>query len=71
MEFKKFIWTPCAQLYSSVETPQPLPLHLGSYARALLVSQDNDISLQPPDTRLANPDQDASPICVTGPGSGS
>jgi hypothetical protein len=32
----KFIWAPCAQLYSLAETPQPPPLHLG----APLVSQD-------------------------------
>ncbi len=39
----KFIWAPCAQLYSLAETPQPPPPflpHLGSYTRALLVSQD-------------------------------
>ncbi len=38
----KFIWAPCAQLYSLVETPQPPPPppHVGSYSRALLVSQD-------------------------------
>jgi hypothetical protein len=37
----KFIWAPCAQLYSLAETPQPpLPPHLGPYTRALLVSQD-------------------------------
>jgi hypothetical protein len=30
---------PCAQLYSLAETPPPPP-HLGSYTRALLVSQD-------------------------------
>jgi hypothetical protein len=38
----------CAQLYSmSTETPQLPPPHLGSYTRALLVSQDtvDDISL--------------------------
>ncbi len=38
----KFIWAPCVQLYSLTETPQlpPLPPHLGSYTRSLLVSQD-------------------------------
>jgi hypothetical protein len=38
----KFIWAPCVQLYSLAETPvtSPLPPHLGSYTRALLVSQD-------------------------------
>ncbi len=36
------IWAPCAQLYSLAQTPQlhHHPPHLGSYARALLVSQD-------------------------------
>jgi hypothetical protein len=39
----KFNWAPFAQLYSLAETPQPptpIPPHLGSYARALLVVQD-------------------------------
>jgi hypothetical protein len=40
----KFIWAPCAQLYTLAETsqPQPLPPHLGSYTSELLllVSQD-------------------------------
>ncbi len=37
----KFIWAPCAQLYSLAETPHPpLPPHLGSYTRLLLGSQD-------------------------------
>jgi hypothetical protein len=38
----KFIWAPCAQLYTLVEIPQlsPLPPHLDSYTRSLLVSQD-------------------------------
>ncbi len=38
----KFIWAPRAQLYSLTKTPQPppLPQHLGSYSRALLVIQD-------------------------------
>jgi hypothetical protein len=46
MEFdlQSLFWAPCAQLYSLAETPQPrpppIPLHLGSYMRALLVSQD-------------------------------
>jgi hypothetical protein len=36
-----FIWAPCAQLYSLAENPAtPPPPHLGSYTRALLVSQD-------------------------------
>ncbi len=49
-EFTKFtdrlnmeleIWATCAQLHLLAETPQPPPpLHLGSYTRALLVSQD-------------------------------
>ncbi len=37
----EFIGAPCAQLYSLAETPQPPPSPaLGSYTRALLVSQD-------------------------------
>jgi hypothetical protein len=38
----KYIWAPCAQLYSLAESPQtqPLPPHLGSYTRPLLISQD-------------------------------
>jgi hypothetical protein len=37
----EFIWASCAQLYSLAETPQSPPSpHLGSYTRALLVSQD-------------------------------
>jgi hypothetical protein len=43
MEFDpKFIWAPYVQLYSLDETPQlsPPPRNLGSYTRALLVSQD-------------------------------
>jgi hypothetical protein len=37
----KFIWAPCAQLYSLAETTHPPPPpDLGSYTRALLVSQD-------------------------------
>ncbi len=37
----KFIWAPCAQLYSLAETPQtPHTPHLGSWTRALLVNQD-------------------------------
>ncbi len=39
----KYIFAPCVQLYSLAETPQPPalpPLPLGSYTRALLVSQD-------------------------------
>ncbi len=39
----KFIWAPCAQLYSLADNPQPLtplPTHLGSYTRSPLVSQD-------------------------------
>ncbi len=37
----KFIWAPCAQLYSLAEThtAPPFPLHLGLYTWALLVSQ--------------------------------
>ncbi len=37
-----FILAPCAQLYSLAETPQlpTLPPHLGSYTRALLLSQN-------------------------------
>jgi hypothetical protein len=42
------IWAPCAQLYSLVETPQlpPTP-HLGSYKRAILVSQDRHLFVTP------------------------
>ncbi len=42
------LWAPCAQLDSLAEVPQPPPTpHLGSYTRALLVSQDtvDDVSL--------------------------
>ncbi len=39
VRFPQFIWAQCAQLISLTETPQPAP-HLGSYTRALLVSQD-------------------------------
>ncbi len=35
--YLKFIWTPCAQLYSIAEPHLP---HLGSYTRALLVIKD-------------------------------
>jgi hypothetical protein len=37
-----FDWSPCAQMCGLAETPQPPPLppHLGSYTRSLLVSQD-------------------------------
>ncbi len=36
-----FVLHACAHLYSMAETPQsPPPPHLGSYTRALLVSQD-------------------------------
>jgi hypothetical protein len=38
-KISKFIWAPYAQLYSLAETLHPHP-HLGSYTRALLVSQD-------------------------------
>jgi hypothetical protein len=42
LDLRSFFGLPCAQLYSLTETPQtlPSPLHLGSYTRALLVSQD-------------------------------
>ncbi len=51
MEFEwdhpKFIWTPCARLYSLAENPQlPHPQHLGSYMRALLVSQETTLYLK-------------------------
>ncbi len=36
----EFIWTPCVQLYSMAEAWQPTHPHMGSYTRALLVSQD-------------------------------
>jgi hypothetical protein len=40
----KFIWAPCAQLYSLAETPQQAPpspaLELMYSTRALMVSQD-------------------------------
>jgi hypothetical protein len=40
----EFIWAPCAQLYSLAKTPQPSPHPLlGSYTRALLVSQDRHL----------------------------
>jgi hypothetical protein len=39
VKYQKFIWAPCAQLYCDLAT-STLPLHLGSYTRALLVSQD-------------------------------
>ncbi len=50
LDLPKFIWAPCAQLYSLAETriPPPSPLHFGSYTRVLLVSQMYDISLLPP-----------------------
>ncbi len=39
----------CVQLYSLAETPQsPLPPHLGSYTRALLVNQDRQHLLETP-----------------------
>jgi hypothetical protein len=49
----KFIWAPCAQLYSLAETTQPLPPppHLGSNTRSLLPywsAKIDDISLRPP-----------------------
>ncbi len=34
------IWAQCAQLHSLAEPPQSPPPHLGSYTRALLVSQE-------------------------------
>jgi hypothetical protein len=39
----------CTQLYSLAETPQlsPLPLHIGSYTRTLLVSQDRHLFVTP------------------------
>jgi hypothetical protein len=37
----KFIWAPCAQLYSMlIPSNPPSPPHLGSYTRSVLVSQD-------------------------------
>ncbi len=39
---------PCIQLFSLAETPQPLPPHLGSYTRALLVSQDRQHLFETP-----------------------
>jgi hypothetical protein len=38
----ELIWAPCAQLYSFAETrtTPPIPRYMGSYTRALLVSQD-------------------------------
>jgi hypothetical protein len=42
VRFPKFIWAPCAQLYTHwlrPRNPPPSPPHLGSYTRALLVSQ--------------------------------
>ncbi len=39
----KFIWAPCAQLYSLAETPSPHPpAFLGSYTSALLVMVSQD-----------------------------
>jgi hypothetical protein len=38
VRFQKFIWSPGSQLYSLAETRPPR--QLGSYTRALLVSQD-------------------------------
>ncbi len=44
----KFIWAPCAQLYSLAETPQlPPPPAFGLIYEALLVSHERDISLGP------------------------
>jgi hypothetical protein len=42
VRFQNFIWAPVhVKLYSLAETPQPPPPpHLGSYTRALFVSQD-------------------------------
>ncbi len=42
LDLQSFFWALCAQLYSLAETRQPLPPlpHLGSYTKALLVSQD-------------------------------
>jgi hypothetical protein len=38
---QSLFWAPSAQLCSLAETPSiPLPSHLGSYTRALMVSQD-------------------------------
>jgi hypothetical protein len=36
----KLIWAPIAQLYSLAENLKPLPPHMGSFTRALLVNQD-------------------------------
>ncbi len=43
LDLQNFFGPPCAQLYSLTEPaipPPPIPPHLGSYRRALLVSQD-------------------------------
>ncbi len=46
LDLKKFIWAPvhsCAHWLRTPASP-PLPLHLGSYTRALLVSQERPTS---------------------------
>jgi hypothetical protein len=71
----EFIWTPCAQLYLlAAATPQPLPsprIFWAHIRRRYWSAKIDDISLRPRAARLADPDQDAAPICDTGPGYGS